>query len=83
MSRRLGLAVVSWFALPDQVAIQAINGGKTFMPKIVAMAAPTIIGVGAAVFGLLTNYKALATKAVIVSAVGDFLFIMHLCLTLF
>ena len=77
----IGLAVLSWFILPDSVAFQAINGAKNYLPKFMTMLLPTFLSIGGALFTLISNYNSLATKGLIVSAIGDFLFIMHICLT--
>jgi uncharacterized membrane protein len=73
----LALAIVGYIVLPDTLVMQvtATGAAGTTMPKLLGLAIPTLISVGAALYFLL-NKKTENNEVLIISFVGIFAFIL-------
>ena len=78
------LAVVSFLLLPETVVTQLSFGGDpTTMPKIAAVALPSLLGAGGAVAGLAAKGDdKTRKKCLLVSAVGILIFAVMLLVNL-
>lgn len=73
----LALAVVGYIILPDTLVMQVTATGTpgTTMPKLLGLAIPTLISIGAALYFLL-NKNSESNKVLFVSLIGIFAFIL-------
>ena len=75
--------VVSLIVLPDTVVTQlSFSGSPSTMPKLLAVAIPTLLGIGGAVVGLTIESGKAKAKPLIVSAAGIVFFIIMLAVNL-
>lgn len=82
----VGLAILSFFILPESVIIQFSVGssGNTSVPKIIAILIPSAHGIGGAISGLLAKDNEKANgKTLLVSLVGIGLFIIMIAVNAF
>ena len=73
----IAFAIVGYLILPDTLVMQVKLSGDagTTMPKLLGLAIPTLISVGAALYFLL-NKKSESNKVLIVSFIGILAFIL-------
>jgi len=73
----IAFAIVGYFVLPDTLVMQVTLSGDagTTMPKLLGLAIPTLISVGAVLYFLL-NKKSENNKSLWVSLIGIFAFIL-------
>lgn len=79
----VAFAIASYILLPETVITQLGTSGATTMPKIFAVALPTIIGAGGAIGAFLQkNDEQKNYKPLIISAVGIAVFVIMLLVNL-
>lgn len=76
----IGLAIASYYLLPDSVIIQfSVGGGNTMAPKLVAILIPLALSLGGAVASFLSvGGNKPNEKCIAISAVGLVVFIIML-----
>lgn len=77
----IALAIVSYILLPDSVTIQmSIDGSGNSVPKIFAVAIPTLMGAGGAIVDIVEKHE--KNKPMFISIVGIIIFAIMITVNL-